>query len=285
MNRPKQLCIVVLLLSTSTISHAAASKPASEEVRQLAVIPNFLTETGVVTATQAMDAIEAKRKTYSDYGGRMGGIWSDFTVDTNNPNPTRECEGRIRLTQVAEQRVEKPKSRVPESVFDYPEMRTVLAQEILPKMFAFIRTNGWTTLPEKVFTQFYLQRCNTSEAMDWHQDPGEPEWDTMAHYSLVLMLGKQDDPVRGWHGGEFRIRSGKPNDTDDTPIKTIIHKFNQAVLFNNQLNCHRAEAVTGTETSQRDLIVTMIYLGKAPEPVPEYDQRALYAEDIAKSQE
>jgi hypothetical protein len=275
----KKIFIVTLLLNTATTIHTAAEKPASREIEQLAIIPNFLTAAGVATAQRTMRTMEATQKTYYDYGARKGGIWSDFWVSTDNPNPTHECEGRVRLTQVAEQLVATPKSRLAESLFDYPEMRNVLAQEILPSMFALIRTKGWTTLPENVFTQFYLQSCGTSKAMDWHQDPGEPEWDTMAHYSLVLMLGKQDDPVHGWQGGEFRIRPGKPQDTDPVKATTILHKYNQAVLFNNQLNCHRAEAVTGTENSQRDLIVTMIYLEKAPEAVPEYDQRALYAED------
>lgn len=267
------------LVSSASLSQSAASRIEPCEIRQLAVIDHFLTEGGTAIAQKTMEKIIASKKTYYDYGARKGGIWSEFWTNAHAPNPTHECEDRIRLTQVAEQHIASPVSIIPESVFDYPDMRDILAQEILPKMFTLISEKGWATLPEKLFAQFYLQSCSSSEAMDWHQDPGEPEWDTMADYSLVLMLGKQEDLVTGWQGGEFRIRAGKPDATETAHVKTIKHAYNQAVLFNNKLNCHRAEAVEGLETTQRDLIVTLVYLDKPPEAVPEHDHRALFAKN------
>ena len=104
--------------------------------------------------------------------------------------------------------------------------------------------------------------------MDWHQDPGE-DFDTMADFSLVLMLSKQDDPEHGWDGGEFKIRAGLPTDAyEETDVTHITPRFNQAILFNNRLNTHSVtEVLSRVAKTKRDLIVVPLYFGKPPMPV------------------
>jgi len=235
----------------------------STPIKELITIKPFFNSRNICAIKEAMRSIETQELTYRDYSQRSGGIWSDFWVNTTTPKIIEECKNTVKLTRVAD-KLEKQK---PESVFNYPELKKILCKNILPQTFALIRTNGWATLPEKVFAQFFLQRCHTSEAMDWHQDPGE-DYDTVADFSLVVMLSHQNNDVHGWQGGEFNIRSGLPNNTyNESDVTTLTQQFNQAILFNNKINSHSVTAITSNvEKTERDIIVVPIYLAKPPMP-------------------
>lgn len=236
--------------------------------KQLATIKPFFTHDQTVCAIKkTIDQIQQKKLCYPDYAERRGIIWSDFWVSTNNPELIKECKNTVKLTRTAN----ILQKQNPESIFQYPTLKNILCQHMLPKIFAFIRTNGWAKLPETLFAQFFLQRCHSSQVMDWHQDPGQ-DYDTMADFSLVLPLSQQNDPVYGWHGGEFTIREGLPTDPyNESDAQTIIPQYNQAILFNNKTHSHAVTAITSTNNqAQRDLIVVPLYLSHPPKPVVEW---------------
>lgn len=233
--------------------------------KQLMIInPFFAKPQHIYTIKKTIDEIEQKKLSYPDYAQRKGIIWSDFWINTQKPNIIEECKETTKLTLVGE----KLQKHNPESVFNYPAVKDILCQNILPKMFALIKTNDWTVLPEKIFAQFFLQRCHSSEPMHWHQDPGE-DYDMMADFSLVLMLSQQNDPQHGWHGGEFKIRPGLPTDSyTENDVEYIIPNYNQAILFNNKTHSHAVTAITSNNIAgKRDLIVVPLYFGKIPQPV------------------
>lgn len=232
-------------------------------LRQFTIIKSFFTKKhSIRTIRKTIDLIENKKLSYPDYDNRTGIIWSDFLVNTQNPETIQECKETIKLT-IANNKLQRHN---PESVFTYPAVKNILCQDILPRIFATIKINNWAYLPDKIFAQFFIQRCKSSPAMDWHQDPGG-DYDTMADFSLVLMLSQQNDATHGWQGGEFKIRPGFPMDSYESEVKTIVHEYNQAILFNNKIHSHAVSAITSHNNyGKRDLIVALLYLGKMPQP-------------------
>lgn len=228
--------------------------------QQRAIVNPFFSNTRSIDALrQVMDGIEQKNLGYDDYSSRTGLIWSDVEVNTlRHAHIVRECQS----TKVTEVRG-KLATRDPESILSYPAAQSIVSTEILPTMFERIR--AWTQLPETVFIQIFFQRCSTSEAMAWHQDPGE-DYDPQANYSLVLMLSDQADAKHGWTGGEFKIRSGLPEDNyDEACVDTITPRYNQGIIFNNQQNSHSTtEVVPNGEKAKRDIIVILLTLNKLP---------------------
>lgn len=233
-------------------------------IKQLITIKPFFNSNNICVIKETIRRVEKEKLTYRDYSGRTGIIWTDFWVNTQQPEIIRESKNTVKHTRLADKLVRQK----PESVFNYPKLQKILCQEILPMTFALIRTEGWTRLPQTAFAQFFLQRCHTSEAMDWHQDPGE-DYDTVADFSLVIMLSHQNNDVHGWQGGQFKIKAGLPNDTyNESDVTTLTQQFNQAILFNNKINSHSVTAITSSvEKTERDIIVVPIYLGKLPDPV------------------
>jgi hypothetical protein len=236
---------------------------AMAPLRQLAIIKPFFAKAQTIhTIRNTINLIERKKLTYPDYDNRSGIIWSDFLVNLKRPERITECKNTVKFTLVNNELQQQN----PESVFKHAQLKNILCQEILPKTFAYIRTNNWAILPETIFAQFFLQRCCVGEAMSWHQDPGE-NYDTMADFSLVIMLSEQNHPTHGWDGGEFKIREGLPNNTyHENEVKTIIPQYNQAFLFNNKTYSHRINAITcKNNQAQRDIIVVPLYLEKMPQ--------------------
>jgi len=261
----KQLCAIILLLIIATTSNCMESQ--ANAIQQLAIIKPFFNKLRTITTlTNAMDEIENNGRSYPDYDKRTGLIFSEFWVKTAQPEKIIELPRRKILTLVGDEL----QGHSAQSSFDYPKIQRILTQEILPKTFKCIEENKWAPLPKKLFAQLYLQRCHTGDPMNWHQDPGE-YYDTMADFSLVLMLSKQDDPVNGWMGGEFKVKAGLPGDAyNETDVKTIIHEYNQGVLFNNQINSHAVTAVlSNLIKSKRDLLVVPLYFEKQPMPIPD----------------
>ena len=229
----------------STVAQMSVVNPFFSDVRKIAVIK------------KAMDEIENRKLGYDDYSKRTGLIWSDVLVKTVHPAEIVEEYATKKVTLVSGQL----QGHQPQSISQYPELKTIVSHDILPKMFETVRI--WTSLPEAVYAQLFFQRCSTSEPMAWHQDPGE-DFDPQANYSLVLMLSEQNDSQHGWAGGEFKIRSGLPESRyDETDVMTIIPRYNQAIIFNNQINTHATtEVINAMKNSKRDIIVIPIHLTK-----------------------
>lgn len=252
--------------TTIFIAIVAISMPSTHNamltryVKQLKIInPFFSNVTTIATIRKVMDQIENEKLGYDDYSKRTGLIWSDISVKTSKPAEIIQEYNTTKVTQVAG----ALKQQAPQSILNYPAIKSIVCSEILPKTFEVI--SAWTKIPETVFAQIFLQRCDMSEAMDWHQDPGE-DYNPQADYSLVLMLSEQNDPEYGWIGGEFKIRSGLPKDTFDTAhIETIIPRYNQGIIFNNQINSHyTTEVITAMKRAKRDIIVIPINLTQLP---------------------
>lgn len=246
------------MLQSATVPTAVRDTP----IPQLAVLKKYFKDAGTIpTITKVMDEIENKGLGYPDYAKRTGLIWSDVSVKHKGVVEILEEFKTKKATLVDE----GLKDQNAQSILDYPKLKAIVCEQVLPKMLEHISTWEKKDLPEKVFAQIFFQRCNVSEAMDWHQDPGE-DYDPQAHYSLVLMLSRQSDPVHGWKGGKFFIRKGLPEDKySESDVKTIIPRYNQGILFNNQINCHATTPVEAkTDKTARDIIVITICLNQLP---------------------
>lgn len=249
--------IAISLLATGSI-HGAQKAP--KPVQQLSLVKPFCSDPETIAVIRAaMDRIENRKLGYEDYSQRTGLLWSDVLVKTGEIADIVEEFPTKKATQVRGSLV----AQSPQSIMDYPVLKSILSKEILPKMFQTVRT--WTKLPEEVYAQIFFQRCSTSEPMDWHQDLGE-DYDPQSDFSLVLMLSEQDDPEHGWHGGTFKIKPGLPESKcDDADVQEITPRYNQGIIFNNLLNSHSVTAVSPKRAqAQRDLIVIPINLTKLP---------------------
>jgi hypothetical protein len=223
------------------------------KIQELEIVNNYLPEKSITTIKKVMDEIEEKKLYYPDYAGRKGVLWSDVWVAKKEKSlQITESKNTIKVSN-PEDSVEK---REPQSIFNYSGMSEIFAQEILPPMLNVVEK--WTTVPPKLFAQLFVQRCTTSDHMDWHQDPGE-DYDVMANHSLVLYLSEQKNKKQGWTGGEIEIRPGLPTDKYyDSDVMTIIPQYNQGIIFNNQNNSHAVtKVIPNSKETKRDIIVAM----------------------------
>jgi hypothetical protein len=262
------ICIIFMMISSMSLAMNAPKNLLKEGVRmccerknikECALVYPFFTDTHIIDSIRnVMDEIENKNLSYEDYSARKGLIWSDVAAKTSDPVYITQEYDTQKVTEVHGVLTQQ----YPQSICTYPVLKKIMAKKILPTMFAAVRT--WTSLPDEVFAQIFFQRCGMSQEMDWHQDPGE-DFDRQADYSLVLMLSDQQS-ADGWQGGEFKIRSGLPTDIyDEKDVETIIPRYNQAIIFNNQINCHAAmEVIAKTAQSKRDIIVVMFNMLALP---------------------
>lgn len=243
------ILVAIILMSVPTVHKAM-------EIRKVAIVKSFFSHPEIIqNIKKGMDDIENKKLDYPDYSGRKGLIWSDIKVTTSTPSKIIEEYNSKKVTEVSE----KLQERNPQSIASYPELEKIVCNHFFPKTFETIKQ--WTTLPQEVYVQLFLQRCNTSEPMSWHQDPGE-DYTAQAHYSCVLTLSDQNDPELGWHGGEFKLKPGLPEEPcDEAQIEMIIPQYNQAIIFSNQDHSHAVtEIKKKTEKSTRDLLIALINL-------------------------
>src|SRR5579872_5776074 len=121
-------------------------------MQQRAVIYPFLEQASIVAIKKTMDKIEKKGLGYPDYSGRLGGIWTDFVVNAQNPSKMTVCENTVKLTEVNG----KLQQHNPECMFSYPKIQKIVGEEILPKMFYEIKSRGWAQLPPLVSAQLFI---------------------------------------------------------------------------------------------------------------------------------
>ena len=253
--------IAALALTCVSMSHPMQQAGTKTLPQQVRILKPFFSQAKSIKAIRTiMDKIEAQNLAYPDYARRKGIIWSDVLVKTENPSEILKEFNTTKVTQVNV----KLEAQKPQSLLMYPLLQSIFSSQILPTMFETVKK--YTNLPKQAYVSFFLQRCNESEQMDWHQDPGE-DYEPQADYTMVLMLSDQNDPKYGWDGGEFKIRQGLPENTfDEKNVQTIIHRYNQAIIFNNKINSHLATMVKPkTSFSQRDIIVVLLALQKLPQ--------------------
>jgi 2OG-Fe(II) oxygenase superfamily len=111
---------------------------------------------------------------------------------------------------------------------------------------------------------FVLQSLLSEELSDqkqhvrWHQDPSD-YGNSVADYTLVLMLSDPFDPSNGWEGGELLLKNGIP--TEEGPAVLVTPKYNQAVLFNNKKNSHLVTAIKNARNgTARNIVIINVYL-------------------------
>jgi hypothetical protein len=261
---------MLILFSLCTTAHTMEKTQVmiqAQKINQLAIIHPFFKNTqSIKVIRKTMDNIEEKNLEYPDYASRKGMIWSDLTVRKNNFACLTEHFNTTKLTMIDDV-VEK---RNPQKVVFYPKVRNIIIEQLLPAMFSTIEKRKWATIPKKVFAQLYIQRCHTSKPMGWHQDPGE-DFTVMADYSLIVMLSDQNDKEHGWNGGVLRIKpTSYFEECPEEDVETVIHAYNQGVLFNNKENSHEvSEVITQLAETKRDILVLMIYFGEIPIPTNE----------------
>jgi hypothetical protein len=225
------------------------------------IIKNFLPVACIPPIEKDIDRIEAMQVTYKDYSGRLGAAWTDGRVRKANPASFVEEYNSRKVTaaDAAEQEVQE---RYPQSITHYPALLSAVCDEALPRMIRAVEELTGIKLPDEIDVQIFFQRCSTSDAMGWHQDPGEEyPHDAQALCSMVVALTDQDDPVYGWRGGEFKIRPGLPESSyNQEEVTTITHAFNQAVIFDNRENSHSVTPVIPkTVMGMRDLLIILLY--------------------------
>jgi hypothetical protein len=272
----KKLFTLLLLLLTATTAIKCMEAEEQKKVKQLTLINPFFHKNKPITQLiERMDFIENKGLSYPDYDKRTGLMFTEFEVNITRDKKLEKLGIAPELTleelQTRPVRVlvnEQLEDHYAQSPFHYPEVKNILKKRILPTTLQSIIENKWAELPKKLIAGFYLQRCHNGDPMDWHQDPGE-YYDPQANFSLVLMLGEQTDPQHGWTGGEFKVKPGLPKDDHrEADVKTIIHEYNQGVLFNNQINSHAVtEVLANTPKSKRDIVVLTLYFGKRSVPI------------------
>jgi hypothetical protein len=224
------------------------------------VFPYFKDQRSIATIKMIMDEVQKNGRCYDDYSNRSGVMWSDVEVTTAEPSTILWEFNTEKATEVGG----KLQTQKPVSVLDSQQLKTIFENEVFPPLFKAVR--AWTDLPDTVFAQIFLQRCCASDAMDWHQDPGE-DYAPQANYSLVLMLSEKDDPEQGWTGGEFKIKPGLQDEPcEDTQVKSIEHRYNQGIIFNNQINSHAVSAIASLagKTAKRDIIVIPFHMTQLP---------------------
>lgn len=252
--------LTLLLLSMPVVTSAMDKE---KQVKECACVCPFVADTTKIDVIRKhMDDIESRNLDYKDYSRRKGIIWSDVLLKVyfDRVAIVKEYDTE-KVTRVEE--TYDPEERKPQSIMDYPALCDIFCQDILPRMLDTIRK--WKPeIPETINANLFLQRSDTSDSMPWHQDLGE-DYDPQDDYSAVLLLSKQDDPSNGWEGGVFQIRAGLPTDSyDENNVQKIIPQYNQAIIFNNQINSHAVTPVTKKEgcIAKRDLAIAGICFGE-----------------------
>jgi len=63
-------------------------------LKQFATIKPFFNAHDICVTKETIRSIERKKLTYDDYSQRTGIIWSDFWVETKEPEIIKECKIR-----------------------------------------------------------------------------------------------------------------------------------------------------------------------------------------------
>jgi hypothetical protein len=236
------------------------------------VMRNFLDAKGIGVLRGAMDAIKKENLENPDYEKRPELLWSDVVVKISKEKDGTDALYAKIVEEVEEFDTTKAKPldgslqqhKTP-SLMSYPLIQSIICDDVFPRMLNAVESWEKKKLPKKFFSQICLQRGNTSEGRDWHQDPSEG-CSQQADYALFILLSREDHPTEGWNGGEFKIRPSLPhNKHTESEVTTIMPCCNQGILFNNQANSHPITPVTCTTgISKRDLLIITLNRTKMP---------------------
>lgn len=224
---------------------------------ELGVLPQMLSEKNLEIFKQWID--DMMEVAYEDFDNRVGIVWDDYSLDIRESPKLLAVDPVKKFVTIKGVDVEQ----FPKSIFSYPAISQILLKEILPAYFDTVSKN--ITLPDQVYMQTFVLRSLLSEKLSdqkqhvrWHQDPSD-YGNSMADYTLVLMLSDPFDPLSGWDGGELLVKNGMP--ADNAPAVRITPKYNQAILFNNLKNSHMVTAIKNAKNgTTRDIVIINIYL-------------------------
>lgn len=224
---------------------------------ELHVLPNLLPEEKLTTLKSWINDMMVVA--YEDFDKRVGIVWDDYLLDVRNVPTLIEVDPVRKFVKIDGVDVEQ----FPRSIFSYPNISDILLQNILPAYYKAISQH--VVLPVTVYMQTFVLRSLLSNKLSdqkqhvrWHQDPSEYD-NSVADYTLVLMLSDPFDAVSGWDGGEILLKNGMPS--DDNPAVKVTPKLNQAILFNNQKNSHLVTAIKNAQMgTTRDIVIINVYL-------------------------
>lgn len=252
---------LAILLHSSAVDNPKFECDSSQEVvdmglLNLHVLPNFLPDQKAREIQQWINEMCEQNRTYEDFDQRIGICWDDYWLERETQAVAIDPVAKI-VTINGEGVEQKP-----ESIFSYPAISSILLNDVLPQYFQAM--SNQVSIPERVYVQTFVLRsilALTSNAkpqlVRWHRDPSE--YDTIADYTLVLMLSDPTNAQAGWEGGELLVKNGLP--ADYAPALKVTPKYNQAVLFNNKKNSHMVTTIRkhyGQGT--RDIMIVNIYL-------------------------
>lgn len=224
---------------------------------ELHVLPNLLPQEKLTSLKGWID--DMMEVAYEDFDKRVGIVWDDYLLDIQE-SPTLLAVDPVRkFVKIEGVNVEQ----FPQSIFSYPKISAILLQDILPAYFKAVSNHA--ELPAHVYMQTFVLRSLLSEELSaqkqhvrWHQDPSD-YGNSVADYTLVLMLSDPFDPSTGWEGGELLLKNGQPD--ADAPAARVTPRFNQAILFNNKKNSHLVTAIKNAKSgTTRDIVIINIYL-------------------------
>lgn len=263
--------VIALFLTTTCCTVAVSSEYTTGKLMELQdgqqvidigllelhVLPNLLSQEKLRTLKGWID--DMMDVAYEDFDKRVGIVWDDYLLDIRE-SPTLLAVDPVRkFVTIGGVSVEQ----FPQSIFSYPEIAGILLQDILPAYFDAVSQH--VELPSNVYMQTFVLRSLLSEELSiqkqhvrWHQDPSDYD-NSVADYTLVLMLSDPFDASNGWEGGELLLKNGMP--VADAPAACVTPRCNQAVLFNNKKNSHLVTAIKNAKNgTTRDIVIINVYL-------------------------
>ena len=252
---------------TTTTPVSQAENPKSEIQESQQILDIDILELQILSKVLSEDDLSIFKKwiecmmdvAYEDFDKRIGIVWDDYLLDISKSPRLLSIDPVKKFVTIRGANVEQ----FPKSIFSYPSISQILLEKILPVYFNAISQH--IKLPHSVYMQTFVLRSALSELtltqkqhVRWHQDPSD-YGNSVADYTLVLMLSNPFDPLKGWDGGELLVKNGMP--TDIAPAVRVVPKYNQAVMFNNKKNSHMVTAIKNAkDDTTRDIIIINVYL-------------------------
>lgn len=261
-NSPKIACRSLNIGANGAhTTHLQKTSIARPKIKEYAIVKDFVPNTHyILYINSLMDTLDEIQETIENQSQKLPLLASDLAVNTQTGEILTEFHAPLYFQTNATDTIKNDK---PQSVMAYEKLKNILSQEILPRVFKQI--NLWGSLPDVVYIQLFLQRFSSNYEVDWQQIVSE-DYHTSANYALVLALRDKDDSNFGWHGSDFLLRSGLPEEaTQPDEVVKITPARNQAIIFNNVLNSYAVTQLIPTSTkAKQDLLIIAFGIESAP---------------------
>lgn len=265
----KKYIVLINLITMSALQSTQLLENVPSQQNYTIIYP-VLTVEKMKTLKEWLNYLKGAEKIERGFDSRILFTWDYFRIKPQIPisELIERCDDDFPVFTVVDDNPYKPN---PESIFDYPEISSIILEDIIPQILKVIPK--LTAIPQEKllvrteFHQLYITKNIRDQPNDihWHQDPGT-NYGFKSDYTTVIMLSDQNDPKHGWDGGKFLLKPGLPAGTTD--FVTLTPRYNQAILFNNKENSHAVTKITKNEDqeTERSILIVEFYL---QEPSPE----------------